>query len=125
MVGATALQICTAVMIKGFDIVTNMLEELEVFMNRRGFNRLEDFRGQSLNYIVNNYYELNSKPMVAAVNMDSCRKCLECVVACADGSSGAISSLDDHIDIDKNTCIGCGLCATVCPHGAIDLVISN
>jgi dihydropyrimidine dehydrogenase (NAD+) subunit PreA len=121
MVGATALQVCTEVMLKGFGIVTSMLERLSEFMTLKGYKSIQDFRGKSLAHIVGDYYQLNTKPMVAVVDSDRCKKCWDCVVACADGSSKAISSTEDRISIDKETCIGCGLCSTICSHGAIKL----
>lgn len=50
-----------------------------------------------------------------------CRHCEDapCANVCPNGS---IVNKDGFIYIDKNTCIGCKTCLTVCPFGAIDLV---
>jgi Fe-S-cluster-containing hydrogenase component 2 len=43
--------------------------------------------------------------------------CSRCADAC---TSGCISVVDGQLVIDKDKCIGCGTCATVCPTGAIE-----
>jgi len=53
------------------------------------------------------------------VDADACLACRECAPekACP---SGAISRAGDgRAHVDLSTCRGCGLCASLCPHGAI------
>jgi len=67
MVGSTALQVVTAVMLQGFEVVTAMLEGLTAFMKRNGYKSLNDFKGKSLEYIIGDFYKLNEEPMVATI----------------------------------------------------------
>lgn len=54
LAGAKAVQICSTLYKNGFEHVPVMLEELEKWMNRRGFKQIEDFRGRmSLNKVEN------------------------------------------------------------------------
>jgi dihydropyrimidine dehydrogenase (NAD+) subunit PreA len=121
MVGATGLEVCTAVMLRGFKVVCGILEGLRAFMERQGYRGIDDFRGKSLQYLTDDFYQLSRKPLVAMVS-EKCDACGLCVTACADGSAGAIMLRNDQTRIDKNLCIGCGLCKTICPSSAIELV---
>ena len=48
----------------------------------------------------------------------SCRHCEEplCVKSCI---SGALSSADSVIRVDRDKCVGCYTCVLVCPYGCI------
>ena len=50
LLGAQTVQVCTGVMIHGYGLCSTLCEGLEAFMDRHGFNSIEDFRGHSLNY---------------------------------------------------------------------------
>ena len=51
LMGADTVQVCTGVMKMGYGCIHPMLEELEAFMERHGFNSLDDFKGHSLQYL--------------------------------------------------------------------------
>ncbi len=125
MVGATALEVVTAVMLHGFGVVRNLLEGLTRFMERKGYNSIKDFRGISLKYITGDFFQLNRKALIATVDEERCSACGLCVIACTDGSAGAITLVDEQVIIDKNLCIGCGLCKTVCPLNTLELVFKS
>ena len=42
--------------------------------------------------------------------------CDACIEIC---STGAISSVGDHVKVDPHLCMGCGACSSVCPSGAM------
>jgi hypothetical protein len=50
LLGAHTVQVCTGVMIHGYDMVQEMCSSLLAFMESHGFDSLEDFRGASLPY---------------------------------------------------------------------------
>jgi indolepyruvate ferredoxin oxidoreductase alpha subunit len=50
------------------------------------------------------------------IDQDACKKCRTCV---AKFQCPAISSIDKVQTIDDTLCAGCGVCAQVCPYGAI------
>lgn len=50
LLGANTVQVCTGVMIHGYGIVKEMCESLLAFMDRHGFDSIDDFRGASLPY---------------------------------------------------------------------------
>ncbi|MFQ5600539.1 MAG: NAD-dependent dihydropyrimidine dehydrogenase subunit PreA, partial [Candidatus Krumholzibacteriia bacterium] len=49
--GCTTVQVCTAAMHFGFRIVEDMIEGLSNWMDSRGFERIEDFRGRALTQV--------------------------------------------------------------------------
>jgi len=50
LLGSDCVQVCTGVMKMGYRCVQPMCEELLAFMDKHGFQTLDDFRGHSLQY---------------------------------------------------------------------------
>ncbi len=50
LLGAHTVQVCTGVMIHGYKLLHPLLEGLTAFMDKHGFERIDDFRGESLRY---------------------------------------------------------------------------
>ncbi len=50
LMGASTVQVCTGVMIHGYKLAGQMCDELSAFMDKHGFESIEDFRGHSLQY---------------------------------------------------------------------------
>jgi dihydroorotate dehydrogenase (fumarate) len=46
LAGANAVQIVSAVYKKGMHHISHMLQELETWMDKKGYNKLDDFRGK-------------------------------------------------------------------------------
>lgn len=119
LLGATNVQVCTAVMHFGFGIIREMLPGLENYMIEKGFNNLDEMRGKALANTMT-WENLNLKyKVVAEIDHEKCIGCQLCYVACEDGAHQAIglSEVDGervpHI-IEEN-CVGCNLCSIVCP----------
>ncbi len=119
LLGAGSLQVCTAVMHYGFDIVREMKSGLEEFMIDKGFNTIEDFRGKALPNVTE-WKHLNLKhKVVAEIDSDKCVGCDLCYIACDDGAHQAIRIPEDNgnriPEIIEENCVGCNLCSLVCP----------
>ncbi len=119
LLGATSVQVCTAVMHFGFGIIRDLKSGLERYMDEKGFKTLEDFRGKALPNI-KHWEDLNLKYKVtASINESKCIGCQLCYTACEDGAHQAIALSTDPANripsiIDEN-CVGCNLCSLVCP----------
>ncbi len=50
LLGAQTAQVCTGVMIHGYELIHKLCAELSAFMDRHGFDTIEDFRGHALQY---------------------------------------------------------------------------
>ncbi|MBD3636505.1 MAG: NAD-dependent dihydropyrimidine dehydrogenase subunit PreA [Crocinitomicaceae bacterium] len=127
LLGATSVQVCTAVMHYGFGIVREMEAGLQKFMNDKGYNTIYDFAGKALPNVTE-WKHLNLKhKVVADINEEKCIGCELCYIACDDGAHQAIALPENGENrvpsiIEKN-CVGCNLCSLVCPvEGCITMV---
>jgi dihydropyrimidine dehydrogenase (NAD+) subunit PreA len=88
--GATSVQVCTAVMHHGYRIVEDMIEGLSNFLDEKGMKSVMELRGRA----VPGYQEWGdldlSYKLVAKINADKCIGCQLCYVACMDGSHQCI-----------------------------------
>jgi len=125
MVGARTLQICTAVMWRGFSIIKDLNAGLSKFMERKGYRTLDSVVGTALSKITTWTALTKLPPLVARVIADNCTGCKSCVVACADGGYVAIQMRDGLAVINDEKCDGCGLCAVVCEANAIEFIHIN
>jgi dihydroorotate dehydrogenase subfamily 1 len=50
LLGASTVQVCTGVMIHGYEVVKPMCEQLSAFMDQHKFTSIEQFRGHSLQF---------------------------------------------------------------------------
>ncbi len=50
LLGASTVQVCTGVMIHGYEMVKPMCQQLSAFMDKHNFKSIEDFRGHSLRF---------------------------------------------------------------------------
>jgi len=116
--GAGNVQVCTAAMAYGFRIVEDMVEGLKNWMDEKNYARLDDFIGLAVPNVTNWQYLNLNYVVKARIDQDACIKCGRCYVACEDTSHQAISNAKDghrHFEVIDAECVGCNLCASVCP----------
>ncbi len=119
LLGASTVQVCTAVMHYGFGIIRDLTSGLERYMAHKGFERLDDMVGKALPN-TKNWEQLNLHyKVVASIDKEKCIQCQLCYTACEDGAHQAIG-LDEQNDsripfIIEENCVGCNLCSLVCP----------
>jgi dihydropyrimidine dehydrogenase (NAD+) subunit PreA len=117
LLGATSLQVCTAVMHYGFRIVEDMIDGLSSWMDAKGFATLDAVRGRSLQRVTDwGDLNLNFK-VVAAIHEEKCIGCHLCYVACEDGAHQSIALAPGAKipQVIEHKCVGCNLCMLVCP----------
>ncbi|HEV3122641.1 MAG TPA: NAD-dependent dihydropyrimidine dehydrogenase subunit PreA [Isosphaeraceae bacterium] len=90
LLGASSLQVCTAVMHYGFRIIDQLTSGLENWMRQQGFASPRDFVGRSVPRI-KTWGELDlSYKLVARIEQEKCIHCGLCYVACEDGCHQSI-----------------------------------
>ena len=140
LLGASSLQVCTAVMHYGFRIIEDLCDGLANWMDAHGFKTIADVTGRSLPRLSDfKNFDLSFKA-VARIDTGSCIKCNLCYVACNDtahqcidlispsGDAVAPKSYDvrsngKHEAVDtrpqpqvrEKDCVGCRLCYNICP----------
>ncbi|WP_019090504.1 NAD-dependent dihydropyrimidine dehydrogenase subunit PreA [Komagataeibacter europaeus] len=117
--GATTLQVCTAAMHYGFRIVEDMKDGLCAWMDHKGYATINDVTGRAVRQFVP-WNQLNMKfRTIASIDQDACIKCGLCHIACEDTSHQAIAKSrvdgERHYEVIDEECVGCNLCAHVCP----------
>ncbi len=63
LLGSDTVQVCTGVMKYGYGMVKTMCDELSAFMDKHGFNTIDDFKGHSVQYFTTHAHlvELQAK----------------------------------------------------------------
>ncbi|NNK37429.1 MAG: NAD-dependent dihydropyrimidine dehydrogenase subunit PreA [Xanthomonadales bacterium] len=118
--GCGSVQVCTAAMRFGFKIIDDMVDGLGNWMDDKGYETLDDFRGKAIPNVTDwQYLDLNYKT-VAAIDQDKCIECGLCHVTCEDASHQAIARHRDsdgrrRYTVIDDECVGCNLCYLVCP----------
>lgn len=88
--GARNVQVCTAVMHRGYGIVRDMIEGLEQFLREKKWSNLSPLIGAA----VGNFKEWGDLDLnyhvVAKIDADKCIGCKLCYTACLDGSHQCI-----------------------------------
>jgi dihydropyrimidine dehydrogenase (NAD+) subunit PreA len=128
LLGATNVQVCTAVMHSGFRIVREMIDGLNDYLDAKGMTSVHELVGKSRDTITTwENLNLNYK-IVAEVDQSRCIHCNKCYIACEDAAhqcidrvaSGTNGTYDLVVDADH--CVGCNLCMMVCPVDCIDMI---
>jgi dihydropyrimidine dehydrogenase (NAD+) subunit PreA len=117
-VGASTVQVCTAAMVYGFKIVEEMISGLTQWMDGKGYRTIDAFVGKAVPQVTD-WQHLNLDYVVKArIDQDLCIKCGRCHIACEDTSHQAITATKNgkrHYEVIDAECVGCNLCAIVCP----------
>lgn len=112
MAGASAVQVCTAALLKGPKIYGRIEKELNLFMDANGYKSLDEFRGIGLDY----KFELKGPPVIT----DACNRCKICETACpTQAIKIETAGKKNKGTVSKEKCTRCGLCISICPVDAI------
>lgn len=115
-VGACAVQVGTAVMLRGYGIVEAMQEGLTGYLTGKAFATASELIGRALPSIgAHDYLDRDSR-VIFQIDPEKCNRCQACVTACQDGGYQAIEGGKGVVPlISAQKCDGCSLCSHVCP----------
>lgn len=123
LAGAGSLQVCTAVMQRGYGIIDTLCEGLAAWLEEREFANFSEAVGDALPHVVTHRALHRQYRVVASCDEATCTRCGACAVSCRDSGFQAITWKKDHLPtIDSTRCDGCGLCASVCPASSIHML---
>ena len=117
--GADAVQVCTEVMLNGYKIIGPMLKGLKNYLEEKGFNDIRALKDRAIPLLAH-HEDLQKTPLFyPEINHEKCGRCGKCVTICMESEHQALQINDGNVEVDKNRCVGCGLCRFVCPAGAV------
>ena len=140
LLGASSLQVCTAVMHYGFRIIEDLCDGLANWMDDQGLATVPDVVAKSLHRVSEfKDFDLSFKA-VARIDQEKCIRCDLCYIACNDTAHQCIDLLDKQgkvvpplaydassngkreavssrpsVVVREADCVGCRLCFNVCP----------
>jgi dihydropyrimidine dehydrogenase (NAD+) subunit PreA len=119
LLGATNVQVCTAVMHHGFRIVDDLIDGLSNYLDERGVRSVGEVVGAAKERITTwENLNLNYK-IVARIDQTKCIHCNKCYIACEDAAHQCIDRMTQNgsamLVVDEEECVGCNLCQMVCP----------
>ncbi len=114
MAGASAVQLSTAAIVRGYKIYGLMADEIAKFMRVKGYNSIADFKGIALRHLPEQPFRTTAKP--PEVIASRCTGCGLCEQYCV---YGAVKVVRKIAKIDPVRCYGCGMCVSVCPVRAV------
>jgi Fe-S-cluster-containing hydrogenase component 2 len=120
MSGAHIVEMCSAVMVYGYEWLGKQVRGLEKLMDEKGYKTIDQMLGIASDSAMA-YADMPREK--ARVDPEYCTNCGCCLKACF---YDAMQPGGEYTWIQEENCIGCGGCYSVCPvAGAINISIAG
>jgi dihydroorotate dehydrogenase subfamily 1 len=120
MSGAHIVEMCSAVMVYGYEWLGKQVRGLEKFMDEKGYKTIDQMLGIASDAAMA-YADMPREK--AKVDSNYCSNCGRCLKACF---YDAMQPGSKHTWVQEDNCIGCGGCYSVCPvDGAIHISVQQ
>jgi dihydroorotate dehydrogenase subfamily 1 len=118
MSGASIVQLCSVVMLKGYSHLKDVIRGLDEFLDRKGYKSAGEILGVAAKAAIS-YGAMESLTKEhAVIDRQLCSDCQRCLRSCF---YNVIKVKDGQVKIGEE-CRGCGICTCVCPvPGAVNL----
>ena len=114
--GAGNVQVCTAAMTYGFNIINEMTSGLSSWMDENGYTSVDQLVGKAVPNVTDWQYLNLNYITKARIDQEKCIGCGRCYAACEDTSHQAITMSEDRVfDVKDDECVACNLCINTCP----------
>jgi dihydroorotate dehydrogenase (NAD+) catalytic subunit len=114
MVGASAVGVCTAAILKGPAVFGKIAREIDEWLDAHGYESVEEVRGLAIQRWREREFRTDHVP--PTLDIDTCTGCGLCEASCV---YAAIHVIGDKAKLTPEACYGCGLCVTRCPVQAL------
>lgn len=119
MLGADAVQLATAVQLRGYGVITEVIDGLSRWLSEHGYDTLDAVRGAALSTL-RPFEDIRPRPLTVVVRQPCAdMDCDTCLHGCLYDAISRDAS--GHIVIDSTRCDGCGLCSARCPKRRLGL----
>lgn len=113
MVGASAVQVCTAAILHGPQTFGRIAAEIGRWLDEHGYTKIADIQGLAIRRIKERRF---SEALHPQIDTAACNGCGLCEISCP---YHAIHVTNKKANIIPSRCTGCGLCVTRCRSHAL------
>jgi dihydropyrimidine dehydrogenase (NAD+) subunit PreA len=116
LLGASTLQVTTAVLQHGYRVVEDLCEGLQDYLADHGYKSVQELVGKAVKNVVDPSMLTHKTQVVSQIDDARCVRCGQCYLSCRDGGAQAISLTRERKPVvDEAVCFGCLMCKHVCP----------
>lgn len=122
LLGASTVQLGTAVMLRGYGIIDDLIGGMTGYLSRKGISSVKELIGRSVSRLTDFSGLKKDNSLIARVDKTLCIGCGLCVGICRDSGYSALTlEAGSGLLVDGGSCDGCSLCSIVCPKRAISI----